>query len=82
MGVDKNPRWAAPPRQGCMGLCTFDIRSVQSACYAFYYENLPALSHGRFIVKVDESAAFDSPPHSLTLFMKAVSQILGHRILE
>ena len=59
-----------------MGLCTFDIRSVQSACYAFYYENLPALSHGRFIVKVDESAAFDSPPHSLTLFMKAVSQIL------
>ena len=61
---------------------TFDLRSGQSALYAFYYENRPALWLSRYFIKVEQSPALHSPPHSLTFVMKAVSQILGHRILE
>ena len=80
-GSGKESAGGGPPKAG-VGLCRFDFRSVQSACYAFYYENRPALWLSRYFVKVEESAALDSPPHPLTFVMKAVSQILGHRILE
>ena len=67
--------------EGGAGL-TFRLRSCQSALYAFDYENRHALWLIRYFIKVAQSAALHSPTHSLTFVMNAVSQILGHRILE
>ena len=61
---------------------TFDLRSGQSALYAFDYENRHARWLIRYFIKVERSAALHSPTQSLTFVMNAVSQILGHRLLE